>query len=535
MTNTATIVARRLYDVGCRHAFGIPGGEVLKIMEALQDAGIHFQLAKHENSAGFMAEGAHHATGAPGILLATLGPGVANAVNVVANAWQDQVPMIFLTGCVDDASAVTYTHQIFDHQALLRPITKASFKLNHGATAAIIDKAIAIATNGRPGPVHIDIPISVAGMGEIDKGYPRQNKPSPMVPAQSTDFQAAKSALELAKKPLIIAGIDILHQKADQTLRDFIEKFQIPLITTYKAKGVLDEDHNLSLGGAGLSPVADNILLDLIKQSDLIILAGYDPIEMRAGWRQPWGPDTTTLEFSAVTNTHYVHQSDYSFIGDVASGLAALSKNIDHHPTWADDAPNKTKQALHKAFLPKGNWGPAHIIQCLRRVLPKNTVATVDTGAHRILLSQIWHCYSPRTLLQSTALCTMGPAVPMATGYKTAKLGVPVVAFTGDAGMEMVLGELATLRDMELPVLVIVFVDRSLALIELKQRGQKMENLGVDFGGTDFAAVATAMGGTGVDVSDAETLEAEAAKAISRNGFTLLACPIDRKAYDGLF
>jgi len=230
-----------------------------------------------------------------------------------------------------------------------------------------------------------------------------------------------------------------------------------------------------------------------------------------------------------------MHQSDYSFIGDVASGLDALSQGIDHHPLWADGAPKKTKQAIRQAFSPKGDWGPAHIIQCLRNVMPKNTVATVDTGAHRILLSQIWRCHSPRSLLQSTALCTMGPAVPMATGYKSAKPDVPVIAFTGDAGMEMVLGELATLRDMKLPVLIVVFVDRSLSLIELKQRGHKMENLGVDFGGTDFASVANAMGGTGVVVSDTKTLETEAAKAIMRNGFTLLACPIDRKAYDGLF
>jgi hypothetical protein len=111
MATTAEIIARRLYEAGCRHAFGIPGGEVLTMMEALRDAGIAFNLAKHENAAGFMAEGTYHATGAPGILLATVGPGVANAVNVVANAFQDRVPLIVLTGCIDEAQAFSYWSQ----------------------------------------------------------------------------------------------------------------------------------------------------------------------------------------------------------------------------------------------------------------------------------------------------------------------------------------------------------------------------------------------------------------------------------------
>ena len=161
--SAARILAERLYEAGCRHAFGIPGGEVLIVMDALSAAGIAFHLAKHENAAGFMAEGSYHVTGAPGILLATLGPGVANAVNVVANAEQDRVPLIFLTGRVDAVEATGYTHQVFDHREVLRPITKASLTLVDGAVDIVVDKALSIATEGRPGPVHIDIPMSLAG------------------------------------------------------------------------------------------------------------------------------------------------------------------------------------------------------------------------------------------------------------------------------------------------------------------------------------------------------------------------------------
>lgn len=154
--SAADIIAIRLYEAGCRYAFGIPGGEVVTMIDALERAGIRFVLTKHENSAGFMAEGTYHASGAPGILVATLGPGAMNGINVVANAFQDRVPMIVLTGCVDPEEALTYTHQVMDHRKVFDEITKASFTVGSAAIDVLADKAVAIATDGRPGPVHID-------------------------------------------------------------------------------------------------------------------------------------------------------------------------------------------------------------------------------------------------------------------------------------------------------------------------------------------------------------------------------------------
>jgi len=126
----ADVLARRLYAAGCRYAFGMPGGEVLTLIDALENAGIQFVLTKHENAAGFMGEGVHHVDGAPAILVATVGPGAMNGVNVIANAEQDRVPLIVLTGCVDAAEAESYTHQVLDHRAVFEPITKATFTLN---------------------------------------------------------------------------------------------------------------------------------------------------------------------------------------------------------------------------------------------------------------------------------------------------------------------------------------------------------------------------------------------------------------------
>ena len=210
MATAAQLVARRLYEAGCRHAFGIPGGEVLTVMEALQEAGLEFVLVKHENSGGFMAEGTFHVTGAPGVLLATVGPGVANAVNFIVNAEQDRVPLIYLTGCVDPAEAQTYNHQVFDHTALIGSVAKASFTLVDGAVDTIIDKAVSVAMDGRPGPVHIDISTALAGREQPEEPPTRRVRPAPTAPAPGPDLDFARNLLGNTERPILIAGVEVL-------------------------------------------------------------------------------------------------------------------------------------------------------------------------------------------------------------------------------------------------------------------------------------------------------------------------------------
>ncbi len=535
MPTAATLIAERLAAAGCRFAFGIPGGEVLTLIDALAAAGIRFVLAKHENAAGFMAEGTWHQTGAPGVLVATVGPGIANAVNVIANAHQDRVPMIVLSGCVDAAEQQTYTHQVFDHQALLRPITKATLMAVDGAVDTVIDKALAIALDGQPGPVHVDLPVALAPAPQQAPMAPSRPRPGPVAPAPSPDLAMARSWLAEAERPLVIAGVDVLTQGAEQAVEQFVRTVSAPLITTYKAKGVVREDEPLALGGAGLSPKADSDLLPLVRQADLVVLAGYDPIEMRTGWRNPFAAGQRVVEFTAVPNTHYMHRAGISFVGDVGAGLDALLDGVNLRQAWPDGEPAHVRAALKDAFAPGPDWGPGAVFATARRMLPPETVVATDSGAHRILLSQMWDCHQPRTLLQSSALCTMGCALPLAIGSALAddtNRPAPRVVIVGDACLEMVLGELATARDLALPIIIIVLVDESLALIELKQRKSGLPNLGVDFPGTDFAAVATAMGGHGVRVDDEAQFEAALGEAMTRSHFTVIACAIGRKAYD---
>jgi len=526
----ADILARRLYAAGCRRAFGMPGGEVLTLLEALAQAGIAFTLCKHENAAGFMAEGGHHIDGAPAILVATVGPGAMNGVNVVANAFQDRVPLIVLSGCVDADEAASYTHQVLDHRAVFAPITKATFTLTAGAAGVIADKAIAIATEGRAGPVHIDVPISVADAPGVDFTGTRA-VPAPVVPA---DLQKARRWLSEAHRPIMVVGLDVLKDGATEALRRFANAHSVPVTTTYKPKGVIPEDHPLSLGAAGLSPRADGILLPLVAEADLVLAVGYDPIEMRTGWRDPWNPAAQrVIDIHAAPNHHYMHQARLSFLADTGATLNALGEGGVVREKWAGGRVQQAKAALAAAFPADERWGPAAVIDTCRAALPEGTIATVDSGAHRILLSQMWRCDRPRGLLQSSGLCTMGCAVPLAMGAKLAAPDRPVVSFSGDAGFLMVAGELATAAELVQNTIFVVFVDRSLALIELKQRQRQLPNHGVDFANHDFAAIGRAFGGNGVTVDNRVALHAAMRAALDADTFTVVAAVIDRQSYDG--
>jgi acetolactate synthase-1/2/3 large subunit len=532
----ADIVGEALAKAGASHVFGIPGGEVLALMQGLDAAGLRFVLVKHENGGGFMAEGLWHMTSALPVLLATLGPGVANAVNVVANAMQDRVPLIFLTGCVDAAEAETYTHQVFDHQALLRPVVKGSFRLAHGAVGAGIAKAIALATSGQPGPVHVDVPIGVAEAVAKEEPVPAARPVTPGLPDAGA-LRDALAVLPQAQRPLAIAGVDAVNEAAGPAIGRFCRDHAIPLVTTYKGKGLMDEADPLCLGAAGLSPKADRVLMPLMDQADCILLLGYDPIEMRIGWRNPWRKGQTVIDVAPAPRTHGMHHAHQPLIGSLAETLPALGHAAP--PRWSDGAPADARAALKAGFAAPDHWGPHQVFATLRRVMPPETVVTADSGAHRILASQMWECPAPRGMLQSSGLCTMACAVPLAAGAKLGRPSVPVLAFVGDAGLEMGAGELASLTAQDLPIVICVLVDDSLALIEMKQRATQRPNLGVDFGGprrgTDFPALARAFGGHGVSVSDAAALEAEAKAAIARATFTLIAARLPRRAYDGAF
>lgn len=531
VVRVADAVARALASHGVTHAFGMPGGEVVTLVDALGAAGITFVLARHETPAAIMAAGAHAATGAPGLLVTTVGPGLANAVNGIADAAQERVPLIVISGLVDHAVRSRYTHQVFDQAALLRPLVKASFEIEAEGSAAVVARAVRLACSEPMGPVHLDLAPGTAAKpaGEGAEGT-AVRKIGPSI-AGDAAIASIRSLLAGARRPLVIGGFEAVRSGASAALTALMDRLGAPVITTYKAKGLVSEFLPLALGAAGLSPRADSELLRLVKAADVVLLAGYDPIEMRTGWLDPFAPDATVIEISAHPADHGMHRTDVHVAGDVGHAVAALVDGLQAHPTWAGGEPDAVKARLRESFAPPKDWGPHAVFDVLEAALPSDATLTVDSGAHRILLSQRIRLSRPGALLQSAGLCTMGAAVPLAIGWAAARATARVVAVVGDGGFEMCLGELGTMRDQGLPVVVVVLQDQSLALIELKQSQAGLAEAGVRLGATRYEAVAQAFSGHGARVKTRAALEAALAEAMARKTFTVIVCDIEASDY----
>jgi acetolactate synthase I/II/III large subunit len=537
MPRVADTVASVLREAGVSLAFGMPGGEVVTAIDGLQAAGIRFVLARNETAAAMMAAGAATVAQVPGLLVTTLGPGLANAINGIADAAQERVPLVVISGIVERSVRGRYTHQIVDHAAMLRPLVKASFEIEAEGAASIVRRALAIAMAEPRGPVHLDLSPAVAAMpdpvGPADAVLPLS--PALGIDAASAGIAALRDKIASAERPLILAGFEAARGRGGAVITGIADRCGIPVLTTYKGKGVLDEHHPAALGAAGLSPVADRILLDLVAQADLVLLAGYDPIEMRAGWLDPFPHREAVVEIGMLPADHGMHAAGLRLAGSVADVLEAAFAGTSPRACWRRGEPEAARAALRAAFRTPAPWGPHAVFEELQAALPAGATVTIDSGAHRILLSQVLKVSRPFGVLQSAGWCTMGSAVPLALGAKLAEPHRPAIAVLGDGGLEMTLGELGTLRDQGTPVVVLVLQDESLGLIELKQRQAGLARAAVGIGATRFADIARAFGGLGFEVSDTGSLSRALAEALAADVFSVIACRIGVDAYVGRF
>lgn len=535
-TRVVEAIAATLHAYGVRHAFGMPGGEVVTLIDGLEKAGIAFHLARHETAAALMAAGASITTGTPGLLVTTVGPGLANAVNGIADAAQERVPLIVISGIVDRATRARYTHQVIDHAQLLRPLVKASFEIECESAGPTVARALALALTAPMGPVHLDLSPAVAALADPS---PKPLAPTtllaPKIGAEDPAILALAERLSKAQRPLILAGFEAARAGAGPHILRLAETVGAPVLTTYKGKGLIREPHPLALGGVGLSPLADKVMLHLVRRADLVLMIGYDPIEMRLGWLDPVMEAERLVEITSAAPDHAMHHAATRFLANTAEATAVLASAVEPRKSWPDGEHISARQQVSALFATRAEWGPHAIIDLLNEAAGPDGLVTVDSGAHRILLSQKWTASRPLSLLQSAGFCTMAAALPMAIGAKVADPTRRVFAVMGDGGLEMGIGELATLRDLGHPLTIVVFQDRRLALIALKQASAGLPPAGVSLGETDFATIATGFGGHGVRVDNAEDLRRELAAAQSRNTFTLISCSFDADAYKNAF
>lgn len=532
----ADTVAATLHAYGIRHAFGMPGGEVVTLIDGLQRSGIRFHLARHESAAASMAAGVSVMTNSPGLLVTTIGPGLANAVNGIADAAQEHVPLVVISGIVDRPTRARFTHQVIDHAQLLRPLVKASYEIEPESAASTVARALDTALTEPMGPVHLDFSPAVAAMTGVGRPVVHPTiTAAPVVRAYDPAIASLADRIERAERPIILGGFEAARAGAADAIRQLAEKIGAPVVTTYKGKGLMPEHHVLALGGAGLSPVADTVLLELIRQSDLVLLIGFDPIEMRIGWLDLAMDAARFVEITAAAPDQGMYHAAARIRANTAAVTWALLEAVKPSKSWKYGEVANARSRLATYFASPSTFGPHVIVDVLNEAAGDGGVVTVDSGAHRILLSQKWRASRPLSLLQSAGFCTMATALPLAIGAKIADPVRNVFAVVGDGGLEMGIGELATLRDLGLPVTVVVFQDRRLALIALKQASVGLEPVGVSLGETDLAAVARGFGGHGVNVDDAKALRLELQAAAQRDRFTLIACRFDADAYKNAF
>ncbi|MEA3156230.1 MAG: acetolactate synthase large subunit [Betaproteobacteria bacterium] len=533
MPKTTAIIAQALKESGVTHAFGIPGGEVLALLDAFREAGIEFVLTKQELGAGMMADAAFQLTGKPGVLVATLGPGITNTTTGVAQALLDRSAVVVLTGEIATALKGVYTHQILDQEAMMRPLVKWTTNIAANGAFDQVRKGLAIAQSPMPGPVHFNLPTDVAVADQPD-GF--SFAPKRVIAAPSAEeLEQIVDWLNNAHKPLAFVGIGVQLDDAHEALRDFLEMWRVPMIATYKAKGVLAEDHELCVGATGLSPVIDKIHMRAIADADLILTIGFDPVELRSDWMAPWGDDKLSVNIDLVPNTHHVYRTAIEYSGSIAACLTALwnAAPATVPKRWKQTDLDAYRKSLRAAIAhhPERGLGPYQVVSTLREVFPRDTIATVDTGSHRILINHVWESYEPRRLLQSNGLGSMGYALPAAIAAQLLFPERPVLAMMGEAGLDMVIGEMALLDQHKLALTIVVFRDDTLSLIKLKQERMQLAETGVRTGSPDYAMLAKAYGGDGVVVKDVASLRRAAQSALASERFTLIEARIDPAEY----
>ncbi|WP_024423188.1 acetolactate synthase large subunit [Bacillus safensis] len=451
--------------------FGYPGGAVLPIYDKIYDSGLFHVLPRHEQGAIHAAEGYARVSGKPGVVIATSGPGATNLVTGIADAMIDSLPLVVFTGQVATSVIGSDAFQEADVLGITMPITKHSYQVrNPEELPGVIKEAFHIATTGRPGPVLIDIPKDVAGIEgtfEYDQpidlpGY------QPKVEPNYLQIRKLVEAVSRAKKPVILAGAGVLHGKASEELRQYVEQQQIPVAHTLLGLGGFPAKHPLFLGMAGMhGTYAANMAL---HQCDLLISIGARFDDRVTGNLNHFAKhakvahiDIDPAEIGKNIHTHI------PVVGDSKLVLEELIKQ-DGKQGESDEWKNQLDQWKEEYPLwyvenEAEGFKPQKLIEYIHQFTKGEAIVATDVGQHQMWAAQFYPFENADKWVTSGGLGTMGFGLPAAIGAQLADKEATVVAILGDGGFQMTLQELAVIRELNLPVKVIVLNNHSLGMV----------------------------------------------------------------------
>ena len=481
MATTVEVLAEAFKEAGTPFIVGHPGGESVELMEAARLRDMRFILMKQEVAGAMLAATWGDLTGAPGVCLSTRGPGAANMVNGIAHAALDRSPLIAITDRYSTPEHEVGLRQRVDQLAMMAPLVKWGTTMDARVVRQQVARAMRTATAPAPGPVQFDMPQS-----ETTKQVGELTAPPALLPNitfPEPDRSSLKDALAMidgARKPILLAGLGTYWDNAHAELVALAEQLGAPVLTTSKLKGAIPEDHPLRAGCI----IGGLIERKLVNEADLIITVGLDAVELQP---KPWPYSTPVLSLTNIHSLDALVPAKLEVLGNLKGLLAGLTEWCTAGTGWGEKAAATFRDDVRNALnTPAKGLSPQRVMEVARGCLPRDTIATCDAGASRLLVVQKWQSYGPREFLTSNGLGSMGYAIPGALAARLRHPDRPVVAFTGDGGFMMAVAELQTAVREKLPITVVVLDDEEIGLIRIKQELKGIARHGGGIGGFDW-------------------------------------------------
>jgi acetolactate synthase I/II/III large subunit len=528
MVKGSDLLVAALENEGVDRIFGVPGEENLDVVESLRKSKIELVLTRHEQAAAFMAATHGRLMGRPGVCIATLGPGALNFSTGAAYGHLGAMPMLLITGQKAIMSSRQARFQIVDVIASMKPLTKMSRQIvSASSIPTLVRDAFRVATEERPGPVHLELPEDIAG-DEVE--------PVPMVPVHPIEIPVAhRAALDraaeiilAAKRPLIMLGAAASRPRATFGLAGFVRRTGIPFFTTQMGKGTVPGGTMLYMGTTALSE--RDYVHEAIDQADLIIAIGHDTVEKPPFIMGPKGPQVIHVSYTPAT-VEQVYFPHAEVVGDVGPSLELLADRVEGR------LPNaKALLPLRETILGRvadrateSRWPvtPQRLVHDVRKVIPENGIVALDNGMYKIWFARNYRTYVANTLLLDNALATMGAGLPSAMMAAMLYPDRRVMAICGDGGFMMNSQELETAVRLKLNLVVLILNDGAYGMIRWKQAVDNFPDFGLTFGNPDFVRYAESYGAKGSHVTSVDALLPTLEAAFKGGGVHLVDVPID--------
>ncbi|EPJ3804572.1 acetolactate synthase large subunit [Morganella morganii] len=527
----AELIIRMLEQHGITSVSGIPGGAALPLYDALGNSRIRHILARHEQGAGFIAQGIARTTGKAAVCISSSGPGATNLMTAIADAKLDSVPLVCITAQVSSPMIGTDAFQEVDTYGMSIPITKHNYLVrNVQDLPGIIADAFRIAESGRPGPVWVDVPKDVqAAIIEIDELPPIMPKdPLPLFDAEKVTEAAAM--INQAKRPILYIGGGIVASQSQQLVQSFAERAGLPTTMTLMGLGTIPQQHLLYLGMLGMHGARYTNMI--LQESDLLIVVGARFDDRAIGKAEQFCPDAKIIHVDIDrAEISKIKQPDIAINADAGQVLAMLLPQIEVNARQAwNDHIAQIKQEFPLEQInksdPLSHFG---LIAAVADAVDNDAIITTDVGQHQMWVAQAYPLCRPRQWLTSGGLGTMGFGLPAAIGAALAEPSRKIVCFTGDGSIMMNIQEMATAAEHNLDIKIILMNNQALGMVHQQQTLMFNEHIVASAYPyqTDFVTIAKGFGLHTCDLNKESDPHTALQAAIDRPGPCLIHALID--------